>query len=88
MGARTFSKVTKSFSHDKISPKLKKKLDKRAINHAFSDGFNVVNFAFILPPLLTHGKVRKAGSHIEKAIYHGKLSFTMVKKGSNLIMSF
>lgn len=26
-----------------------------------------------------HGKVRKAG-HIEKPIYHGKLSFTMVKK--------
>lgn len=50
--------------------------------------FQMVNFAFIRPPLLTqqtriaftgHGKVRKAG-HIEKPIYHGKLSFTMVKK--------
>ena len=139
----------------------KQSLDKRAINHAFWDGFTIVNFAFILPPLLKalanedtllrthccrhkcfpvcprvqhllrtqilwfcpetfcfrnkcfpvcaaqetswatmcpqqcvlvyqglnatnytcvyHGKVRKAG-HIEKPIYHGKLSSTMVKK--------
>ena len=30
-----------------------------------------------------HGKVWKAG-HIEKPIYRGKLSFTMVKKSSSV----
>ena len=42
----------------------KQSLDKRAINHAFSDGFTIVNFAFILPPLLTQ---------------QTSLAFTMVK---------
>ena len=31
----------------------KQSLDKCKINHAFSDGFTRVNFAFIRPPLLT-----------------------------------
>ena len=86
VGARKFSEVTKCFSKFMTRCHLNNQsLDKRVINHAFSDGFTIVNFAFILPPLLTqqtcvyHGKVRKAG-HIEKPIYHGKLSFTMVKK--------
>ena len=71
MGARKFSKVTECFSKFMTRFHLNKK-NKRAINHAFSDGFTVVNFAFILPPLLLqqtrlaftlHGKMRKAGSH-------------------------
>ena len=49
-----FSKVKKCFSKFMTRCYLNKQsLDKRAINHAFSDGFTIVNFAFILPPLLT-----------------------------------
>ena len=53
VGECKFSKVTKCFSKFMTRCHLNKQsLDKRAINHAFSDGFTIVNFAFILPPLL------------------------------------
>ena len=61
----------------------KQSLDKRKINHAFSDGSTCFHPTAVANATdyncVHHGKVRKAG-HIEKPIYHGKLSFTMVKK--------
>ena len=65
VGERKLSKVTKCFSKFMTRCHLNKQSsDKRVINHAFSDGFTVVNFAFILPPLLTQ---------------QTRLAFTMVK---------
>ena len=65
VGARKFSKVMQFFSKFMTRCHLNRQsLDKHAINHAFSDGFTIVNFAFILPPLLTQ---------------QTRLAFTMVK---------
>ena len=49
----------------------KQSLDKRVINHAFSGSFTIVNFAFILPPLLTQ---------------QTRLAFTIVKSEKSVTL--
>ena len=70
VGERKLSKVTKCFSKFMTRCHLNKQSsDKRVINHAFSDGFTIVNFAPIvnfafLPPLLTQ-QTRLASTMVE-----------------------
>ena len=60
-----------SSSRPVSSDKWKVPLDKCSINHAFADSFAIVNFAFILLPLLTQ---------------QTRLAFTMVKWQKLLIL--